>query len=220
MGGLGVSTEWMSSKAFPVVMGGRLKLKGDKPKKSSKKRLERDPRDDDGDDDEDLALQAAVSAAAAGPAPGKGRLTTSGVVVMGVDTDFSAEIKVGDSLLVTVSDRFRNMTTDESRVVNMVLGRSSLNIEAPFSCDVTSPTAFLVQKRAPDVEALKAARREERKRQRQAEEEESMVTYKVVKQGSGTWKTWQTVTKKVAAGTSREDMLRRRASEKADRHCK
>ena len=74
---------------------------------------ERDPRDDDGDDDEDLALQAAVSAAAAGPAPGKGRLTTSGVVVMGVDTDFSAEIKVGDSLLVTVSDRFRNMTTDE-----------------------------------------------------------------------------------------------------------
>jgi hypothetical protein len=209
----------MSSKAFPVVLGGRLKLKGDKPKKSSKKRLEREPNGDDGDDD-DLDLQALSAAAAAGPIPGKGSLTTSGVVVMGVDTDFSAEVKVGDSLLVTVSDRFRNMSTDESRVVNMVLGRSSLNIEAPFSCDVTAPTAFLVQARAPDVEALKAARREERKRQRQAEEDESTVTYKVVKQGSGTWKTWQTVTEKVSAGTSREDMLRRRASEKADRHCK
>ena len=64
----------------------------------------------------------------------------------------------GDSILVTISDRFRNTQTDESRVVNMVLGKSSLNLEAPFSCDVTSPTSFMVLKRAPDIAALQAAR--------------------------------------------------------------
>ena len=60
---------------------------------------------------------------------------------------------------------------------------ASLNLVAPFSCDVTSPTSFLILKRAPDIEALKAAKQAERKKQRQLEEEESTVTYKVVKQG-------------------------------------
>ena len=54
----------------------------------------------------------------------------------------------------------------------------------------------------------------------QAEEEASTMTYKVVKPGSGTWKTWETVTEKVGAGVSREEMLRKRQSEKSDRHCR
>ena len=70
------------------------------------------------------------------------------------------------------------------------------------------------------MEALRAARAAEKKRAKRAEEGSSLVTYKTVKPGSGTWKTWQVVTERVAAGTSREDMLRRRESEKADRHCK
>ena len=101
-----------------------------------------------------------------------------------------------------------------------MLHPDSLNIEAPYTCDVTSPTVFMVLKRAPDLEALRAAKREERQRLRQLEEESSTVTYKVLKEGSGTWKTWKTVTERVDAGTSREDMLRRRESQKADRFCK
>jgi len=189
---------------------GKLNFKGDKPKKSKKRKEQHD------DDDDDIVVPDHSS----DPIPGEGKLTTSGVVVMGTETDFKGAVEPGDQLLVTISDRFRNTETVEQRVVNMVLGKTSLNLVAPFSCDVTSPTSFLILKRAPDIEALKAAKQAERKKQRQLEEEESTVTYKVVKQGSGTWKTWETVTERVGAGTSREDMLRRRESEKADRFCK
>jgi hypothetical protein len=200
------------------VMGGKLKLKGDKPKKKKKREREDDAGDDD--DNDDLASLQAQGQLQNDPVPGEGKLTTSGVVVMGADTNFASELAVGDSLLVTISDRFRNVQSDESRIVNMVLGKSSLNLEAPFSCDVTSPTSFMVLKKAPDLEALRAARAEEKRRRKKAEEDSSTVTYKVLKAGSGTWKTWQTVTEKVSAGTSREDMLQRRSKEKADRHCK
>ena len=191
--------------------GGKLNFKGDKPKKSKKR--EREAVDDD---DDEVQLPTTVE-----PFAGDGKLTTSGVVVMGhEDSNFLAQLIVGDSLLVTVSDRFRNTQEDETRVVNMVLGKTSLNLEAPFSCDVNSPTTFMVIKRAPDLEALKAARAAERRRLKQLEEESSTVTYKVTKQGTGPWKTWKNVTEKVDAGTSREDMLRKRAHEKHDRHCR
>lgn len=199
-----------------AVMGGKLNFKGDKPKK--KKKRQHDEGAAAGNDEEELAAIAA--AASTDPVAGEGKLTSSGVVVMGVGTNFSADLTVGDTLLVTISDRFRNTQTDEARVVNMVLGKTSLNLEAPFTCDITAPTAFMLIKRAPDVEALRAAREAERKRAKRLEEESSVVTYKVLKQGSGTWKTWETVTERVAAGTTREDMLRRREAEKGDRHCK
>jgi hypothetical protein len=130
---------------------GKLSFKGDKPKK--KKREREAP--EEANDDEDLEALAQESNE---PLPGEGKLTSSGVVVMGHDSNFTAQLAVGDSLLVTVSDKFRNTQEEETRVVNMVLGRTSLNLEAPFSCDLTAPTAFLVLKRAPDIEALKAAR--------------------------------------------------------------
>jgi hypothetical protein len=195
----------------PSVPGGRLSFKGDKPKKS--KRKERAAEEDDDD--------FVAPAYSAEPQVGEGKLSTSGVVVMGHNTDFGSQIEVGDSILVTVSDRFRNTQVDESRVVNMVLGRSSLNIEAPFSCDVVAPASFMFVKRKPDFEALRAARKEEKKRARMLEEEEATVTYKTYKHGDGgVWKSWKTVTETVAAGTTREDMLDRRSKEKADRFCK
>jgi len=204
------------SSSFGLVVGGKLSFKGDKEKKKKKKRGR------DGHDDEIPESELALPDNQPTEVPGVGRLTTSGVVVMGVDTDFVAQVAVGDSLFVSVSDRFRNLQTDEVRVVNMVLGKASLNITAPFTCDITTPSVFLVHKKAPDLEALRAAKCEERKRQRQAEEDGEMLTYQKLKpsQGAGTWKTLQTVTERVGPGVSREDMLRRREKEKADRFCK
>ena len=196
------------------LVGGKLKLKGDKPKKKKRPRAEEGAADDD----DDLALPEDAGGTLA-PLPGEGQLTTSGVVVMGHGTSFSTQLAIGDALLVSVSDKFRNTQEDETRVVNMVLGKTSLNLEAPFTCDVTAPTSYMVLKRAPDLEALKAARAAERRRLKQLEEESSSVTYKVQKAGSGPWKTWTVVTERVEAGTTREDMLRRRAKEKHDRHC-
>mmetsp|Transcript_41191 Transcript_41191/g.68506 ORF Transcript_41191/g.68506 Transcript_41191/m.68506 type:complete len:215 (+) Transcript_41191:16-660(+) len=199
--------------SFGLVMGGKLKLKGEKmskPRKRSKPELE---------DDEEEELEMPVYSA--DPVVGTGKLATSGVVVMGIETDFTKELDVGDTLLVTVSDKYRNIETQESRIVNMVLGKGSLNLEGPFSCDLTSPTNFMVVKRAPDMEAIKRARKEERKRAKTAAEDAKQVTYKVLKNpGSGPWGTWTTVTEKVDGAMSREDMLQKRVKMKADRFCK
>ena len=77
----------------------------------------------------------------------------------------------------------------------------------------------MLVKAKPDIDAIKAARREQKKRQRAIEEDSKTVTYKVVDGGSGVWKKWKTVTER-CDGMTREDMLERRAKEKADRHCK
>jgi hypothetical protein len=226
------------SASFGLVLSGKLKLKGDdsKPKKRKKHKH---------DDEEDEVID--MPEYSSDPQVGTGKLTTSGVVVMGADTDFTKELEVGDTLLVTVADRFRNTQTDESRVVNMVLGKGgppqdrpcshahltypcllmhwlppgSLNIEEPFTCDLTAPTTFMFVKRKPDIEALKAARKEQRKKQRALEESSKSVTYKVMAQdGGGVWKKWKTVTERCDEGMTREDMLIKRASFKADRHAK
>ena len=202
-----------------MVLGGKLSFKGDKPKKKAKR--PRDTGGGDDDDDDDADLEALAAQAQNEPILGEGKLTTSGVVVMGTDTNFVGQLVVGDTVLVSVADRFRGETRDESRAVTMVLGKTSANLDAPFSCDITVPTPFMLLKRTPDLAALKAARAEERKRQRRLDEESSTVTYKTLKPGgSSTWKVWQTVTEKVASGTTREDMLRRREKEKSDKHCK
>merc|ERR1719446_735463 len=203
------STSSGKAKSFGVVMGGKLKLKGDQPG-GGKKRKERLAEGDDDEDDE-AAAAAMLAAYSADPVAGTGKLTSSGVVCMGAEgSDFPSEIGVGDSIVVTVSDRYRNTQSDEARVVNMVLGKTSLNLEAPFTCDLTSPSSFMVIKKEPDLESLKAAKAEERKRAKRMEEEAHEVTYKVVKAGSGTWKSWETVTEKVVGGMSREEMLQKR----------
>ena len=109
-------------------------------------------------DDEEGDLAAVEAEYSADPISATGAITSSGVVVSGMDTDFATELEVGDTILATVNDRFRQTTSDEARVVNMVLGKNSLGVNAPFSCDLTSATPFMVVKKKPDFEALRAAR--------------------------------------------------------------
>ncbi len=129
-------------KSFGLVLGGKLSLKGVEEglekKKKKKKRKHREEGADGGSDDEFVAPEWSDT-----PLPGAGKLTTSGVVVMGHGTRFDAELSIGDTLLVTVTDRYRNTSMDEARVINMVLGKGAINLEQPFSCDVSSPAAFL-----------------------------------------------------------------------------
>eukprot|EP00965_Chrysotila_dentata_P207801 6184339-Pleurochrysis_carterae.AAC.2 len=121
------SSQSKHSASFGLVMGGKLKLKGEKKKEGKRKRraevTEGSDADAAGADDEELQMMSSISS---DPVPGSGKLATSGVVVMGLDTDFTKEITVGDTLLVTVVDKYRNTEAQESRVVNMVLGKSAL----------------------------------------------------------------------------------------------
>ena len=75
-------------------MGGKLKLKGDKKEKKRKKRAEgsAEPAEDGEQDEEELDLPEY----SADPIVGTGKLASSGVVVMGIDTDFSAELEVAE----------------------------------------------------------------------------------------------------------------------------
>ena len=192
-----------------------LRFKGDAPKKKRKERPM--PTGDGGDEDD--AVAAAVAEYSADPISATGAIMSSGVVVSGLDTDFSKELEVGDTLLVTVNDRFRNTTSDEARVVNMVLGKTSLNLNAPFTCDLTSAAPFMVVKKKPDLEALRASSREKQKRAKEAADETKTVSYKVVVAGSGTFKKWETVTE-TGSAMSREQMLNMRAKHKTDRHAR
>jgi hypothetical protein len=131
--------------SYGLVLGGKLNLKGvdggvGKKKKKSKK--DKDRRDAAAASDEELEIPEWSE----DPMPGTGALTSSGVVVTGVGTAFDKELAVGDSILITVVDKYRNTTSDEIRVVNMVLGKSSLNLQQPFTCDVSTPSNFMFVK--------------------------------------------------------------------------
>ena len=157
-----------------------LKFKGEAPKKKRKDRPAMPQDDEEGD------LAAAEAEYSADPISATGAITSSGVVVSGIDTDFAKELEVGDTILATVSDRFRQTSSDEARVVNMVLGKHSLGVNAPFSCDLTSATPFMVVKKKPDLEVLRAARRAKQKSAKEAVEGTKTVTYKKVIASSGT----------------------------------
>ncbi|EOD26332.1 hypothetical protein EMIHUDRAFT_423564 [Emiliania huxleyi CCMP1516] len=211
--------------SFGLVLGGKLSLKGgggegglDGIRKKKKKKKKRDHPADGAAGGSDSELE--VPEWSDTPLPGTGELTSSGVVVMGHGTAFDRELSVGDSLLVTVTDRYRNTTVDESRVVNMVLGKGSLNLTQPFSCDVSAPISFMFVRKAPDMEALRAERDAKKARAARADQASKEVTYKVYKNSTGTWNSWKTVTERVAEGVTREDMLDKRCKMKSDHHCK
>jgi hypothetical protein len=140
------SSQSKHTASFGLVLGGKLSLKGVdggvEKKKKKKKRKDKDRGDAAAASDEELEMPEWSEDSM----PGTGELTTSGVVVMGVGTAFDKELAVGDSLLVTVVDKYRNITSDESRVVNMVLGKGSLNLQQPFTCDISTPSSFMVLK--------------------------------------------------------------------------
>lgn len=211
--------------SFGLVLGGKLSLKGgggegglDGIRKKKKKKKKRDHPADGAAGGSDSELE--VPEWSDTPLPGTGELTSSGVVVMGHGTAFDRELSVGDSLLVTVTDRYRNTTVDESRVVNMVLGKGSLNLTQPFSCDISAPISFMFVRKAPDMEALRAERDAKKARAARADQASKEVTYKVYKNSTGTWNSWKTVTERVAEGVTREDMLDKRCKMKSDHHCK
>ena len=154
-----------------------LRFKGDPPKKKKRKERPDGGKADAAADEEEEEAQ--IADYSSDPAAGTGALMSSGVVVMGLDTDFVKELEVGDTLLVTVNDRFRNTSTDEARVVNMVLGKTSLNVNAPFSCDITSAAPFMFVKKQPDLEKLRAAKREKKRKEKERVEESRQVSYKV-----------------------------------------
>ena len=85
-----------------------------------------------------------------------------GTTIYGHDTDFMAELVIGDAVMIS------HPTTldDETRIVRMVLSNSSISISSPFSSDLITTTPFRYVK-APKIELTEEEMQVERKQKTQ-----------------------------------------------------
>lgn len=221
-------------KSFGKVKSGSLNIKGvnlkkhnkkkkkdkkQKKDKKEKKRKRQAEMEEGGrpaeEDDEDIPeLQV-----------GKGRVISSGTTLSGLEgTNFLETLHVGDAIIVRHPSTFR----EETRIVKMVLGNSSLAISSPFSTDLISSCEFhfiCAPREEPKPEQIAAE-----KRQRVVDEENQafgtyagggkkgeMITYRV--HTKSVWGGYRIVTKKADEDMTREDLLDFRQGQKADRMC-
>jgi hypothetical protein len=106
------------------------------------------PKGGDGDETFVQPLETSLSAGGSGATEsssssstpsirkGTGRITTSGTVVTGLDTQFDKELSVGDAILAIIHG------TEELRVVTMRLSNTSLNLSSAFSDSIKQPQSF------------------------------------------------------------------------------
>jgi hypothetical protein len=103
---------------------------------------------------------------------GQGKLTSSGTVLMGIDTKFNSCINVGDAIIVHVptssENNDDNETREEMRIITMRLSDTSASISSSFSQDLKIATAFQYISKPKN---LQKERDERAKKDRLAKEE-------------------------------------------------
>ncbi len=142
---------------------GKLVFKGDKPKKKKKKSKHSSSSLGASNQDGNLAsiaspthsgnsesslqqtrecTQRSRDAPLEGPVirQGKGKLTSSGTVLMGHGTNFNSNLTAGDAIVVQIPSD--DGAREEMRVVTMRLSDTSASISSSFSCDLKHPTDF------------------------------------------------------------------------------
>ena len=72
---------------------------------------------------------------------GKGKITTSGTVVMGQNTIFEKQLAAGDALLVRIPGN-KAGEEEEMRVITMRLSNTSCNLSSGFTTSIKVPTSF------------------------------------------------------------------------------
>ena len=92
------------------------------------------------------ALPTSISTSLPVLTTGKGRVTTSGTVVTGHDTNFEQEFSAGDAMMIGT----------ELRVVTMRLSNISCGISSAFSQNHSTPTTFAIIKKPKSKSTTKA----------------------------------------------------------------
>lgn len=155
---------------------------------------------------------------------GTGRITSSGQIVTGYETEFLQELRVNDALIITHPSTF----IEETRIIKMIVSNSGMSLSSGFSTDLISTTGFrYLHPPEEEGEDGREAREEEgRKREKAGEEDKAFGTYgggggtKLVyrvKKG-GTYGGYKIVTEDTGAALSRTELLERRLQHKSDRH--
>lgn len=214
-----------------------LPLPSSRKKKGKKKRLRTEEENLEADPDPRRVTKHSKeegndggSGAEEGEAPllqakaGSGRITSSGQVVTGYETEFLQELRVNDALIIT----HPSTLMEETRIVKMIVSNKGLSLSSPFSTDLITTTRFrYIHPPEEDEEGGREAREEERRRQEKAGEEEkafgtyggaggSKLVYRVKK--AGTYGGYRIVTEDTGASLSRTELLERRLQHKSDRH--
>ncbi|CAM9380009.1 unnamed protein product [Heterosigma akashiwo] len=148
---------------------------------------------------------------------GAGRLTSSGIVVTGYETEFMNQLTAGDAIMVTHPTTFK----EETRIVKMVLSNVSISISSPFSSDLVTTCPFHFIK-APKIEVPEEQKEQERKRKNDEEEKGAFGTYaprnKVVYRVRNQF-SYKIITEDADKSMSREELLDIRSKKKSDRMC-
>jgi len=87
---------------------------------------------------------------------GQGKISTSGMVIMGHDSDFKSCLHAGDAILVctpigsntqhrkniSLTDNGTEKIKHEMRIITMVISSTSAAISSSFSCDIQYPSEY------------------------------------------------------------------------------
>lgn len=151
------------------------------------------------------------------PCEGTGRISCSGTVVTGHDTQFTRELAVGDAILVK----------EEMRVITMLLSDTSLNVSSTFSNVISTPVSFSFmckprsQQAAKEKHAAAKAKREAAESQERhafgiygSTERRELVYRERTEQNS-----YRIKKVAIAANATRTDLLDMRTKKKSDKFC-
>ena len=158
---------------------------------------------------------------------GEGNITSSGTVLMGIDTKFNSCLNVGDAILVKVEANDGTSAREEMRVITMRLSDISASVSSSFSHDLKIPTPFQYIAKPKNVQK---ERDEREKKERMNKEEIDRSAFGTYRSGDGQRKelVYREVTEHgsyrirretVDSNTTRSDLLGMRLQKKSDKFC-
>lgn len=217
---------------------GLLVFKGDKPKKK-KKKSKHDHERPNHDTSAGTAIapplqvdecphkpaavaskpsSATVSTAVTAPKihSGRGKITTSGTVVIGHDTKFTKDLRQGDALLVSIGGQ------DEMRVITMLLSDVSINLSSPFSQNFMQPMSFRYIPKPRNTQREAKQAREKAARESVEEETKASGTgasHELVYRERTEHGSYRIRKKQLDSEMSREELLNLRSKKASDKYC-
>ena len=161
--------------------------------------------------------KAEVSAATPTIRKGTGKITTSGTVVTGHNTNFEKELANGDAIMVVINGQ------EELRVVTMRLSNQSLNLSSSFSASLKSPASFQYIRKPRDAAKERMIAQRKEKLTREEQEQHAFDLYSSSSQMVYREKTetgsYRIKKEQVQGGKSRGDLLAMRAKKSSDKYC-
>ena len=164
----------------------------------------------------DVSLDVGTKTLTFTPQPASGRILTTGRIVMGQDTKFTAELEAGDEIIAMIDPvNFKK----ESRVISMITSDRSLSLKEAFSKNLISYCQFEFKKQDKVVDGDQSIDQKYREKilnfKKKIVKPKSFVEYRVKK---GMWG-YKKARVEVDRELTREEMLNMRVKAKKDKWC-